>query len=237
MDADAQYTRNVEASQAFVDRTSAVVTDLLNHSNYVWAAQNCKQAADAYIDLGLLHWRRGIDPRSDFEGAFRACSGLDEIVWKHRLSKSVFDLSPVYAALFLMGRPAEITYVDEAACREFRWACYQYRLVHALHNEEPSEELVALTEKHFAGNHELPDRLFEIYFQLLGLMPTKMDRDELVRRAKTTWAERKRETLMPGDRPLDGHGVMNEIYVDIYLAAVLKKIGSVDHTVHAWRWD
>lgn len=237
MDADEQYTRNVEASQAFVDRTPAVVTDLLNHTNYPWAAQNCKQAADAYIDLGLLHWRRGIDPRGDFEGAFRACSGLDEIVCKHRLSKSVFDLSLVYAALFLMGRTAEITYVDEALCREFRWPCYQYRLVHALHDEEPSEELVALTDKHLKGNHELPDRLFETYFQLLGLMPTKLDAEEQVRRAKTTWAERKREQLMPAGRALDGHGVMNDIYVDIYLAAVLKKIGATDHTVHAWRWD
>jgi hypothetical protein len=237
VDADDQYTRNVEASQAFVDRTPAVITDLLNHSNYAWAAQNCKQAAEAHIDLGLLHWRRGIDPRHDFEDAFRACSGLDEMVHKYILSRNDFDLSPVYAAMFLMGHKAQIDYVDEAAVTTSRWACYQYRLVHALHDEAPSNKLMKLTETYFKANEELPDRIFEAYFQLLGLLPTKMDREEQVRRAKTTWAERKRGELCAKGRPLDGHGAMNDLYVDIYLAAILKKIGWTGHTVHAWIWD
>lgn len=238
MDAlDHQYMRNVDASQAFVDRTPAVVKDLLNHSNYAWAAQNCKQAADAYVDLGLLHWRRGIDPRADFEGAFRACSGLDELVQKHQLSKSGFDLSLVYAALFLMGRTAQIDYVDAVACNDFRWPCYQYRLVHALHDEAPTERLTKLVDGHLAKNDELPDKIFEAYFQLLGLRPSKLDMEERVRRARSTWVERKRDALSPEGRSLDGHGVMNDLYVDIYLAAVLKKIGWVGHTVHAWIWD
>jgi hypothetical protein len=29
---------------------------------------------------------------------------------------------------------------------------------------------------------------------------------------------------------------MNDLYVDIYLAAVLKKIGWVGPTVHVWAW-
>lgn len=233
---DHQYTARVEASQAFVDRTPAVVKDLVKHNNYVWAAQNLKQAADAYIDLGLLHWRRGIDPRADFEGAFRACSGLDELVKKHMLPKSDFDLSLVYAALFLMGRPAQIEYVDVAACTEFRWPCYQYRLVHALHDEAPTERLTKLVSDYRATSDALPDRIFEAYFQLLGLHPSKLGMEERVRRAKATWVERKRHALLPEGRALDGHGVMNDLYVDIYLAAVLKKIGWVGPTVHVWAW-
>lgn len=236
MDADEQYRQNVEASQAFVDRAPAVITDLLNHSNYVWAAQNCKQAADAYIDLGLLHWRRGIDPRADFEGAFRACSGLDELVRQHALPVGDFDLSLVYAAMSLMGYRAYIEYFDEPSFPNNRWACYQCRLVHALHDQTPNDSLARLTDKHLAEHDELPDRIFEAYFQLLGLHPSKLDREEQVRRAKTTWAERKRDTFAEG-RLLDGYGVMNDLYVDIYLAAVLRKIGAADHTVHAWRWD
>lgn len=237
VDAHDQYARNVEASQAFVDRTPGVITDLLNHTNYAWAAQNCKQAAEAYIDLGLLHWRHGGDPRPDFEGAFRACSGLEEMVHTYILSRNDFDLSLVYAAMFLMGHKAHIDFVDEAAITSSRWACYQYRLVHALHDQTPSPQLVKLTEGYFAAHDELPERIFEAYFQLLGLLPTKLDREEQVRRAKTTWAERKRGELSLDPRPLDGQGVMNDLYVDIYLAAVLKKIGAKDHTVHAWRWD
>ena len=236
LDADAQYARNVEAAQAFVDRTPAVIKDLLKHTNYVWAAQNLKQAADAHIELGLLHWRRGIDPRKDFEGAFRACSALDELVKKHLLPKDDLDLSLVYAALFLMGRPAGIDYVDVAACTEFRWPAYQYRLVNALHDVAPTERLTKLVDGYLATNNALPDKIFEAYFQLLGLRPSKLDMEERVRRARSTWVERRREALAPEGRPLDGHGVMNDLYVDIYLAAVLKKIGWVGHTVHAWTW-
>lgn len=237
MGAPEQYTRNVEASQAMVARTPAVVKDLLNHSNYVWAAQNCKQAADAHIDLGLLHWRRGIDPRADFDGAFRACSALDELVRKHDLPKSDFDLSPVYAAMFLMGQRAHIEYFSEEAFRASRWLCYQGRIVHALHDQVPDDDVLKLVDKHLAENDELPERIYEAYAQLFGLRPSKMDEEDRVMRAKSTWAERKRHELVPGGPPWDGHGVMNDLYVDIYLAAILKKIGWKGHTVHAWIWD
>ncbi len=232
-----QYTRNVEAAQALVDRAPAVVADMLNHSNFAWAAQNCRVAADAYVDLGLLHWRRGIDPRADFQGAFNACDRLGDIVQKHRLPKSDFDLTPVYAAMFLMGRSASVEFGDEHTYGENRRPCYERRLVLALHDQEPSERLVALVDRHLAENDELLDRIFETYFQLLGLRPSKLDMEERVRRAKSTWVERKRDELIGAGRPLDGHGAMNDLYVDIYLGAVLKKIGWVGPTVHAWTWD
>lgn len=234
---DQQYAQSVDAAQAFVARTPAVVKDLLKHSNPEWAAQNLKQAADAHIDLGLLHWRRGIDPRADFEGAFRACSALDEVVRRHLLPKSSFDLSLVYAALFLMREPTRIDYVDVDACLEHRWPAYQYRLVNALHDVAPTERLTKLVDGNLETYDALPERIFESYFQLLGLRPSKLDMEERVRRAKATWVERRREPLAPEGRALDGHGVMNELYVDIYLAAVLKKIGWTGHTVHAWIWD
>lgn len=232
-----QYARNVEVSQAMVARTPAVVTELLNHSNFTWAAQNCKMLAEAYVDLGLLHWRQGIDPRGDFRGAFEGYGKLAAIVRKYKLPKTDFDMSPVYAAMFLMGRSAPIEFFDEVAFKADRWACYQCRLVHALLDQTPSDTLVALTDKHLAANAEVPDRIFESYFQLLGLLPTKMERDEQIMRAKTTWVERKRDKTIAEGRFMDGHGVMNDLYVDIYLAAVLKKIGANTHTVHAWIWD
>ena len=88
-----------------------------------------------------------------------------------------------------------------------------------------------------AEPERLPDRIFDTYFQLLGLRPQTMGLEERVMRAKATWAERKRDELIPAGRALDGHGEMNDLYVDIYLGAVLKKIGWKGHTVHAWRWD
>ena len=236
MDSTEQYTRNVEASQAIVDRTPVVVTELLNHSNFAWAAQNCRMATEAYVDLGLLHWRRGIDPRPDFEGAIEAASKLSAIVRKYRLPKDDFDLSLTYTAMFLMGRSPPLELFSESAFEDSRWACYQCRLVHALYDQPPSERLAALTDKHLAENDALPDRIFEAYFQLLGLRPSKLDMEERVRRARATWVERKRGEVIAEGRPLDGHGVMNDLYVDIYLAAVLKKIDWVGPSIHTWTW-
>lgn len=236
MDALDQYTHNVAASQSVIARTPAVVTELLNHSKFDWAAQNCRMATEAYVDLGLLQWRRGIDPRPAFEGAIEAQSKLSAIVRKYRLPKGDFDLSLTYAAMFLMGQSAPIEFFNEETYAELRWPGYQCRLVHILLDQAPSERLEKLTDRHLAENDELPDRTFETYLQLLGLHPSKLDMEERVRRARATWVERKRHVLAHEGRALDGHGVMNDLYVDIYLAAVLKKIDWVGPTVHAWTW-
>lgn len=231
------YERNVKAAQTVIARGPAVITELLAHSNYAWAAQNCKILAEAFVDLGLLYWRQGTDPRREFEAAEGAYLKLVDIVRKHRLPKGDFDVHLVYAAMFLIGRKTEIVFCDEETNGASRWACYQARLVHALHDAPASDALVALTDRHLAENDKLPDDIFEIYFQLLGLRPSKLELEERVRRAKSTWAERKRSEDIPEGRALDGVGAMNEIYVDIYLGAVLRKIGWKGRTVHAWQWD
>lgn len=237
MDTTDQYTRLMQASQAIIARTPEVVSDLMNRENYVWAAHNCKAAAEAHIDLALLRWRQGQDPRHNFGGAIEAFVNLNGIVQSHGLSKGDFDMSPVYAAMFLMNMGATVAYFDEVSYETKRWPCYQCRIVHVLHDREPSAGLAKLAESHLARNDELPERIFEAYAQLLGLHPSKMDVDERVRRAKSTWAERKRDELVTDGPPWDGHGPMNDVYVDIYLAAILKKIGWKGHTIHAWLWD
>jgi hypothetical protein len=237
VDTSDQYTRLFQASQDVIARTPEVVSDLVSRDNYLWAAHNCKAAAEAHINLGLLRWRQGIDPRHNFGGAMEAFVNLNEIVQNHRLSKEDFDMSPVYAAMFLMNRDATLTYSNEASYETKRWSCYQCRVVHALHDREPSAGLAKLVGSHLARNDELPERIFDAYAQLLGLRASNMDVDERVRRAKSTWAERKRDELVTDGPPWNGHGPMNDLYVDIYLAAILKKIGWRGHTVHAWLWD
>ena len=232
-----QYESRVAEAEALIARGPDVITDLLAHSNYGWAAQNCRVTAEAYVDLGLLHWRRGIDPREDFECAARAYQKLTEVVRQHKLPKRSFETLLIHAAMFLVDRRAPIEFGDETAWKTSRWSCYQARLVHALFDAPPSDALVAATDKFLAEPETLPDRIFESYFQLLGLRPQTMGLEERVMRAKATWAERKRDELIPAGRALDGHGDANDLYVDLYLGAVLKKIGWKGHTVHRWVWD
>jgi hypothetical protein len=231
------YESRVAEAEALIARGPGVISELLANSNFEWAAQNCRVTAEAYVDLGLLHWRRGVDPREDFACAARAYQKLVEIVQQHKLLESSFEIPLVYAAMFLVDRRAVIEFGNEAAYKASRWSCYQARLVHALHDASPSEMLLAMTDKFLAEPETLPDRIFESYFQLLGLRPQTMGLEERVMRAKATWAERKRDELIPAGRALDGHGDANDLYVDLYLGAVLKKIGWKGHTVHRWLWD
>ena len=75
-----QYESRVAQAEALTARGPDVITELLANSNFEWAAQNGRVTAEAYVDLGLLHWRRGVDPREDFECAARAYQKLNEIV-------------------------------------------------------------------------------------------------------------------------------------------------------------
>lgn len=237
MSAADQYARNEEAALAMVARTPKVVAELLQLSNFEWAAHNCRLAAEAYFDLGLLHWRRGEDPRQDFRGAIMHHDNLTELVRKHRLSPGDFDMSPIYAAMFLMGTKAPLVFFNEASYETLRWPSYEAHIVHALFDKEPGAGMAKLVESHAARNDELPERLLDVYLQLLGLRPSRMGLEERVLRAKTSWAERKREELVERGPAWNGHGVMNDLYVDFYLAAILKKIGVKAQTVHTWNWD
>ena len=98
------YERNVKASQGLIARGPVVIRDLLAHSNYAWAAQNCKITADAFVDLGLLYWRKGQDPRREFQGAEGSYLKLLELVRKHinmPLSKNRWAPMLQAATLFL----------------------------------------------------------------------------------------------------------------------------------------
>ena len=232
-----QYIRNEQASQAIVARTTRVVTELMEASNFTWAAQNCRVAAEAHIDLGLLHWRRGIDPRANFRGAIEPHQHLNAIVSKFRLSPGDFDMPVFYAAMYLLGETVPLTYFNEVSYETQRWPAYECRIVHALFDKDPGPGLAKLVDSHTKRHDALPERIFDTYLQLLGLRPSRLDVDERVRRAKSAWAERKREELVERGPAWNGHGVMNELYVDIYLAAILKKIGWKGQTVHLWLWD
>ncbi|KAF0173171.1 MAG: hypothetical protein FD160_3503, partial [Caulobacteraceae bacterium] len=59
----------------------------------------------------------------------------------------------------------------------------------------------------------------------------------LVRKAEDNWLKRKTNRFFEESDSRDGHGDYNELYVDIYLAAVLRKIGWQGESVHRWKWE
>lgn len=232
-----QYSRTEADAVAWIISSHDAIPVLIEAGNFAWAANNYRIIAEKQTELGLLHWRRGLDPRTDFEGAIKAYSNLSEMAETQNLLRRDFEPSLVYPMLSLMGRTVSIEFYDPRAHEEFRIYCYQDCVARALHDEPLDDWHISLIDKHLAHNDDLLDRSFLTYFQLLGLRPTDQSPVELVRLAEANWAERRRDNFFADGPFWNGHGVMNELYVDVFLAGVLKKIGWEGESTHRWKWE
>ena len=97
-----QYESRVAEAEALIARGPDVITDLLAHSNYEWAAQNCRVTAEAYVDLGLLHWRRGIARSSSRTSWARASPRPEPPSWpqRHDEAETAWSMATVHLQLF-----------------------------------------------------------------------------------------------------------------------------------------
>lgn len=232
-----QYSINERVRLEGIEGSRRVIPELIGVGNYAWAAKNYSLIADGCTELGLLHWRRGLDPRPDFETAIDAYQSLIALARKHDLNTRNYEIPSVYAMLSLMERETQIEFEDEAYHEAHRWPCYQCCLVHELHDQRPNERHTTLLNQYLAENDELADRTFLTYFELLGVRPADQPADALVKLAEANWISRKTDKFFAGGPAFDGYGIMNDIYVDIYLAAVMRKIGWKGASVHSWRWQ
>ncbi len=232
-----QYIRNEEESQQTIEVCRSVIPDLTAKGNFAWAARNLRRWSEAHVDLGLLHWRHGSDPRTHFQMAIGVFQDLRAMVEQHELDPSNCDSSLICAALSLMGHKTKIEFYDEHAGEDFRGYCYKTCVAHALQDQSLSETLEAALNRHLRENDQFFDRAFLTYMQLLGLRPATRAQDKIVAIAEDNWARRKTDKVFADGPPYDGFGVMNGIYVDIYLAAILEKIRWHGDSVHKWKWS
>jgi hypothetical protein len=211
------------------------IPENLRDGDFPLAVYNFASMAKLHADLGLLHWRRGIDPRADLQNAIESYEKMRDMARHQGFPNTVGgSLALVYAAMFLMQRKAAIEFEDNHGTA--RWPLYECCLVHALNDQELDARHATLLDKHLAENNALVDRIYLTNFQLLGLRATDKTTDELVREAEQHWLKRKTTKFFEDSDSRDGFGEMNDLYVDIYLAGVLKKIAWRGEGVHCWKW-
>jgi hypothetical protein len=231
-----QYAHNEQTARDGITLSTRLVPKLLGEGNFVWAAKNHAMIAEGHTDLGMLHWRRGHDPCPDFEAAILAYEKLRDLVQEQGLERRNHEFPLVYAMLSLMDRKTPIEFEDVDYHWEHRWPCYQSGLVHFLHDQPLPEPRARLLDRYLMENDELPDRSFLTYFQLLGVRPSGQSQDELVQAGEANWRKRKTDSFFSDAGYINGQSVMNDLYVDIFLAAVLKKIGWQGQGIHKWMW-
>jgi len=206
-----QFYRNELVSLDRVAVGHRVIPKLINEGNFAWAGVNYRLIAESYADLGLLHWRRGWDPRPHFELGVAAYEKLHALVQDHHLNRRDYECSVVYAMLSLMGHRVSIEFDDEKAHRDFRLPCCECCIVHALHDQPLNDVHALFLEHYLTAYDDVPQKTYITYLQLLGLRPTSLSQNDLVRAAEQNWLDHKTNKSFSEGLSLYGHGVMNEI--------------------------
>ncbi|MCX7358416.1 MAG: hypothetical protein NT015_09790 [Alphaproteobacteria bacterium] len=220
-----------------IDTTLQTIPSLLDAANYEWAAKNYAMMADAHVELGVLRWRGGLDPRPDFERATSAFDALGELVSDHGLPKANHEFPILYAMLSLSGRRTSIEFEDSAFFKESRWPCYLSCIVHALHDQPLDSYRDQLLDTYLGEGDELADRTMRTYLNLLEAHSVGVPVDALVAEAEANWLKRKTSRFFADEGLLcEGHGLKNELFVDLYLSAILHKIGWDGESIHRWKW-
>lgn len=233
---NSQYDRSLLALTDEILQAPAIVAELLAAGNYHWAASNYRILADAHVDRGILLWRHGLDPRSDFASATDAYDALTSLVRERNLDPVNYATSLVYAAMFMMGRVEKVVFVDEDAFSEFRWPCYHGCLAHLLNDQPLTQRLSNSLRRHLAQHDDLPDLSVSTYLRLLGWLPTDLPPDKLVALAEENWKKRRSDKSFASSGAIEGYGGGQDLYLDIYLSCVLKKIGWSGQSPHSWLW-
>jgi hypothetical protein len=220
-----------------IEGSVRAIPNLLDAGNFGWAGTNFNMMAGTHVELGLLHWRGGVDPRGDFERAVDAFDNLRALVREHNLPPSDYDFPLVYAMLALMGRKTPIEFEDSAYHKEHRWPCYLSCVAHALHDQPLDSHHDQLLNTYLGEEEEFADRIIRTYLNLLEAHSGGKPVDAPVAEAEVNWLKRKTSRFFADGGPFsDGHGLKNELFVDIYLAAILHKVGWDGGSIHRWKW-
>jgi hypothetical protein len=219
-----------------IEMSVRAIPDLSSAGNYVWVGTNLMMMADTHVELGLLHWRAGLDPRPDFERAMHVYDELSTLANEHNLARH-YEFPIVYAMLFLMGRRTTIDFEDEEYYKEHRWPCYLSCVVHALHDQPLDSYHEQLLDTYLGTEEEFADHVIRTYLDLLEAHAAGKPIASLVADAEANWLKRRTSRFFADGGPFsNGHGLKNELFVDIYLAAILNKIGWDGDGIHRWKW-
>lgn len=230
-----RYAELIEIDTEGCSRKAEAITINLQDGNTEIAHFNQGNISILAVDLGLLHWRHGVNPRPAFHKAEEAFEKAASMTRDYGLRSGLdWRQTVVAAALYLIDHPAEVHFWDEKF-KKARWPCYDTALIYALHDKPLSDLHRSQLEAFLARRDDLIDVTYRTYFDLLR-DPADGAREVLVRKAEENWLKRKTNRFFEDSDSRDGHGDYNELYVDIYLAAVLKKIGWRGDSIHGWRW-
>jgi hypothetical protein len=186
--------------------------------------------------IGLMDWRRGDDPRPRFQLAMDAHDQFLSLAQDHGINRQYYNKSTVLAMFALMGRTVDPLEDDGGYYKLNRWNLYTSCVAHALHNTHLDTRRAELLSYYIGKYNVLADKSVKTYLMIIGSMPSDRSTAQLVADGFKNWEARETNRFFAGASVEDGHGDNNVWFVDVLLAASIKKAGWDGDGIHVWRW-
>ncbi len=217
-------------------KLDALLNELLKSGKETIAVRNQYTITFNQVLLGLMDWRRGDDPRPQFEIAVDAHEHFISLARDHGIQHQMYYKSTVLAMFALMGQTVDPSEEDGGYYKMNRWPLYTSCVAHALHNTALDSRRAELLSHYLSKHNVLEDKSVRTYLMLAGGMAGDRSTTELVANGDKNWEARKSNRSFAGASVEDGYGEHNGWFVDILLAASMKKVGWDGDGIHVWRW-
>ena len=226
------FKRYVDAIDERIDDLGMLIPKHRKRGAKNLAANNALSLSRGHVHKGLLFWRAGKSPVSDFNVA---CDVLDEMkTYADPDVATGLESAHIYirGIRYLVDRDIdeEIKVGDR---RDSPLPMMELYIVQCVRNEV-ADWLTDTITAHMRSEGGLYEASLSTYRQLMGIEETNDPVDDLVRQAEKNWTARKKSRQFSDTFSVFGDDVENDLYVDWMLAVVLKKIGWVETSIHRW---
>jgi len=203
--------------------------------NTILFSQNAGDVFRHNVMLGLIAWRKQLDPTPYFNEALDDISTYCEVLISKNASLASMPLSVASLISSLVERDFRYFLgceIGEAA------DLYLDCLIAAQVTGRPEsgsvqEGIRVLAE---SDRQALAMRTYAAYFDILDKNASDPRLDELVLLADKNYSSREKDAFYSGGRDIDAGSKYNGIIVDYRLGAILKHVGYRGNSVHSWKW-
>lgn len=203
--------------------------------NDVLFSQNAGDIFRHNVMLGLVAWRKKIDPSPYFNQAVDDISIYCEAIVNKGASLSPMPLSAASLISSLVEREFEFSLaceIDEAA--DLYLDCLVAAEIKGHTGSDSSEKGIGILAE--SDRQALAVRTYKVYFEILGRPPESPLLENLVVSASKNYSDRAKDRFYSGGQDINGGGKYNDVVVDYRLGAILKHVGYVGDSAHSWRW-
>ena len=204
-------------------------------ANAILFSQNAGNIFRYNVMLGLIAWRKNIDPTPYFDAAVDDINIYCKNIIQIGAPPSLLPINIASILSSLIDR--KFNFLSECkisnSADSYLDCLIAESVIGDIKPRSPQEGIEKLAD---LKRQSLAARTYEIYFDILNGDGGRGALDNLILSACKNYADRAIDKFYSGGQDINGGGKYNEIVVDFRLGAILKQIGFIGDSVHSWKW-